>query len=61
MKKVFLLTVFFMALIITTKVEAAGNVSLSASKTQVKVGENFTVSLKLSRRAGCFSYCENNG
>ncbi len=48
MKKIFL-TLFFLAfLLITPKVQAAGNVSLSANKSSVNIGEEFTVSISLS-------------
>lgn len=48
MKKFFLSLIFLVVLLFTPKVEAAGNVSLSANKTNVNIGEEFTVSISLS-------------
>ena len=48
MKKIFLTLIFFAILLITPNVQAAGNVSLSANKTSVNIGEEFTISISIS-------------
>lgn len=47
--KIFFITLFFiLTILISTNVQAAGNISLSSSKTNVNVGEEFNVSINLS-------------
>ena len=51
MKKIklyFLTITFFIILIVCTKVNAVGNVSLTANKNTLKIGDEFTVSVNLS-------------
>ncbi len=48
-KRIYLLVViFFLTVLITIKSNAAGTISLSASKSTVEVGEEFSVSVNLS-------------
>lgn len=60
MKKTIISIIFLAIILITPKVYAAGNVSLYANKTSVNVGEEFTVSISLSRSTSCFTYSKNN-
>ena len=48
MKKIISVIIFLFASLICTTVFAAGNVSLSANKTNVNIGEQFTISVNLS-------------
>lgn len=50
MKKIITIATFLITIFITNIVYGAGSVSLSASKSSVTVGEEFTVSVNLSRR-----------
>lgn len=59
MKKTIFSLIFVLVLIIAPKVHAAGNVSLSANKTNVNIGEEFTVSISFSRCTGCLSYSKS--
>ena len=49
MKKTIGIAIFMAIIFITNIVYGAGSVSLSASKSSVTVGEEFTVSVNLSR------------
>lgn len=60
MKKIFLSITFFAVLLITPKVYAAGNVKLTANKTVVNIGEEFTVSISLSRGTDCIFNCKSD-
>ncbi len=47
--KIYLCTAFFfLVLVVTTKVNATGNVTLSVSKSNVNVGDEFSVNVNLS-------------
>ena len=48
MKKALLTFVFLAIILISSNVQAAGNVTLTANKTSVNVGDEFTISINLS-------------
>lgn len=57
MKKIISIIIFLITMFITNIVYGAGSVSLSASKASVTVGEEFTVSVNLSRSINCKLNC----
>ena len=57
MKKTIGFAIFMAIIFITNIVYGAGSISLSASKSSVTVGEEFTVSINLSRSIHCKPNC----
>lgn len=53
MKRIITITTFLITIFIANITYAAGSVSLSSSKSSVTVGEEFTVSVNLSRCINC--------
>lgn len=59
MRKYLFIIFFVMTFLTATKVYAAGNISLSASETNVNIGDEFTISMSFSRGTSCFSNCKD--